>query len=143
MKPVAATIASNVAGAAGEDAPLSVRRSTAGVTVSCPRFSAATKPTSMSGTRPVEYGANVARRHAVACEIADHYRAVIRPSRFAIAAGSALSRMLVRCTGMPNGSRGTIGGGVRTLIATDAAPWSPRSVAISAPLLPAPTTSTR
>ena len=51
--------------------------------------------------------------------------------------------MLVRCTGRPNGSRGTIGGGVRTLIATYAAPLSLRSVAISAPLFPAPTTSTR
>ena len=44
---------------------------------------------------------------------------------------------------MPNGSRATIGGGVRMLIATNAAPCSARSVAISAPLLPIPTTSTR
>ena len=49
----------------------------------------------------------------------------------------------MRWTGRPNGSRGTIGGCVRMLNATVAAPPSARSVAISAPLLPAPTTRTR
>src|SRR5262249_47235299 len=54
-----------------------------------------------------------------------------------------------RRTGSRNGSPGTIGGGVRTLSATNAAPPeaestggpSARSVAISAPLFPAPPTA--
>ena len=49
----------------------------------------------------------------------------------------------IHCTGKPNGSRGTIAGAVRMLSAVNAAPWSATSVAISAPLFPAPTTSTR
>jgi hypothetical protein len=47
------------------------------------------------------------------------------------------------CTGMPAISREVIGGGVRTAIATRAAPSSTRSAAISAPVFPSPTTRTR
>ncbi len=43
----------------------------------------------------------------------------------------------------PKRSRGMIGGGVRTETTTRAAPCSARSAAISAPLFPIPTTSTR
>ena len=46
-------------------------------------------------------------------------------------------------TGIPAISRGEIGGRERTAIETDAAPCSTRSTAISAPLLPIPTTSAR
>src|SRR6478672_1933785 len=45
--------------------------------------------------------------------------------------------------GIPNGSRGTIIGGVRILSATNLPPFSAMSVAISAPLFPGPTTRTR
>ena len=44
---------------------------------------------------------------------------------------------------MPKSSRVTMSRGVRTATATDAAPCSTRSVAISAPLFPRPTTSAR
>ena len=50
--------------------------------------------------------------------------------------------MLTACDGKPPTSRRTMFGGVRTASRTDRAPPSTRSTAISAPVLPAPTTST-
>jgi hypothetical protein len=50
--------------------------------------------------------------------------------------------MPVRCAGQPNVDRRSTCGGVRTATRTRDAPPSATSTAISAPLLPTPTTST-
>ena len=50
--------------------------------------------------------------------------------------------MPVACAGQPIRERGRMCGGVRTLSQTLVAPCSARSVAISMPVLPVPTTST-
>jgi hypothetical protein len=57
-------------------------------------------------------------------------------------AGSRPSRRPFICAGQPAVVRRTMCGGVRIARLTDSAPPSARSVAISAPLLPGPTTST-
>jgi len=69
-------------------------------------------------------------------------RPTSRPIASASRSGAQRRRMLVSCVGMPRKSRGTTLTGVR-MASVGSAPRSARSSAISAPVFPAPTTSTR
>ena len=67
---------------------------------------------------------------------------MIPPARSTRRTGSRRTRMPVRWAGQPAVERRTMCGIVRTARRTRAAPPSTRSTAISAPVLPTPTTST-
>ena len=129
MNPVAATIASERASLvpSAKTAPVGVRRSSAGLIVhaSTPERVDESHVNERNALRGI-WARNSA--FGIPYRVRSPERGVepwpIRV-RFAMRRRQQRSdRMLVRCTGRPNGSRGTIGGGVRTLTAACAAPLS-------------------
>ena len=127
-------------------APVSVRRATPGLTAISPRLIAAMVPTSMSGMRCLsliaEIGPIAGRGNPSRARFPNASRDASRPIPSASLSGALRMRMLVSWIGMPRRSRGTTFTGARTA-RVGLAPRSARSSAISAPVLPAPTTSTR
>ena len=120
-------------------------RSTAATTSTRPFRTASTKPTSMIGTVPVRPncaipsgGAGSPNGSRSGIEIFLIARVIGTTVRL----GNLPSAIPSSCVGTPSVSRRTTIGGVRTLSRTRAAPPSARSVAISAPEFPEPTTST-
>ena len=126
-------------------APCSVKWSTAGLTAMRPALMAAIVPTSISGMRRrsliADSGPSSGRPNPKRARLPNTRREISRPRLSPSAIGARRMRMLVTCVGRPRNSRGTTLTGVRTA-SVGLAPRSASSSAISAPVLPAPTTST-